>query len=755
MNIEHVQKHGSEDLSGAERLKVLAILNGYMDELERGGQPNADELVATYPEFSEFLKSYLDELDLLHGAANSGLRTSLPVAEEPRFAADAEPGLLGDFRLLGEVGRGGMGIVYEAEQLSLSRRVALKVLPFAATLDAKQLTRFRNEAHAASHLHHPHIVPVHEVGSDRGVHYYAMQFIEGQNLAEIILDMRDATESVPSRAIAAASAARHDGLSTLRSTDMPGFFRAVARAGMQAAEALEYAHQQGIVHRDIKPANLLLDAAGDVWITDFGLARFRADQGLTLTGDVVGTLRYMSPEQALAKPGLVDRRSDIYSLGVTLYEAVTLQPTYPGGDREELLRQIAFGDPPSPRQLNPAIPVDLETIVLKAMAREPERRYNTADELASDLRCFLEETPIRATRSTLRERAMKWTRRHRPIVSAAAAALVLGVICLCVTTILLWREREETNKALRQARSQSQRAKANFDKALRGSLRLIMRLDDKRWASIQPVMKELHQDVVDEALKFYREFLHEDSPDPADRYETAHLYQQIAGIHCCRNQSVQAIELLGRAIHLFEGLTATDPENADYRMDLANAHRRLAFQYTIQKRAGEAHQEHLLSVEQFREAVRRDTGGKQLNEAAWRLANCEDREAIDAAEAVALARQAVAREPELGAYWNTLGVACYRAGDWRAAVEALERSMTLRSGGDAYDWLFLAMAYWRLGERESAHHWYEKGAKCMETIRPEQDELEGFKKEADAVLGITAATLPPGPATSAARKRRA
>ena len=740
MNIEHVQKHSLQELSSPEGLKVLAILNRYMDELERGGQPSADELVADHPEFSEVLKSYLHEINLLHHAAISGLRAPLPVEEESRHAANAEPGQLGDFRLLREVGRGGMGIVYEAEQISLSRRVALKVLPFAATLDAKQLTRFKNEAHAAAHLHHPHIVPVHEVGSDRGVHYYAMQFVEGQNLAEIILDMRRAPESVLPAPIAAASVARHDGLSTLRSTDIPSFFRAVARVGLQAAEALEYAHQQGIVHRDIKPANLLLDAGG-VWITDFGLARCRADQGLTLTGDVVGTLRYMSPEQALAKPGLVDHRSDVYSLGVTLYEALTLEPAYPGSDREELLRRIALGDPPPPRRLTPAIPVDLETIVLKAMAREPERRYGTADELANDLCCFLEHKPIRATRSTLRERSMKWARRHRPIVSAAAVALVLGVICLCVTTVLLWREREETNKALRQAQSQSQRAKTNFEKALRGSLRLIMRLDDKRWASIQSVVKELHQDIVDEALKFYREFLHEDSADPADRYETAHLYQPIAGIHCCRDESAQAIELLVRAIRLFEDLTAADPENADYRMDLANAHRRLAFQYTIQKRTGEAHQEHLLSVEQFREAVRRATGGKQLNEAAWRLANCEDREAVDAAEAVALAQQAVAREPEIGPYWNTLGVARYRAGDWRGAVGALERSIALRSGGDAYDWLFLAMAYWQLGEREHAHQWYEKGAKCMETIRPEQDELEGFKKEADELLGINAVIL--------------
>src|SRR5262249_23658826 len=163
-------------------------------------------------------------------------------------------------------------------------------------------------------------------------------------------------------------------------------------------EALEHAHQCGVVHRDIKPANLLLDAAGQLWVTDFGLARYRTDQGLTLTGDAVGTLRYMSPEQALAKRGLGDHRSDVSALGVTRSEALAREPAYPGSDREELLRHIACGEPRPLRRLNPAVPVALETVVLKAMAREPERRYATAHEMADDLKRFLEHRPVRAKR---------------------------------------------------------------------------------------------------------------------------------------------------------------------------------------------------------------------------------------------------------------------------------------------------------------------------------------------------------------------
>ncbi len=179
------------------------------------------------------------------------------------------------------------------------------------------------------------------------------------------------------------------------------YFRTAAALGIQAAEALDHAHKLGIVHRDIKPANLLLDVQGNLWITDFGLARLQDDAGLTITGDLLGTLRYMSPEQALAKRGYLDHRTDIYSLGATLYELVTLRPAIDGQDRQEVLRKIAQDEPTPPRRLNPAIPRELETILLKAMNKEPESRYATAQELADDLRRFLEHKPIKAKRPTL------------------------------------------------------------------------------------------------------------------------------------------------------------------------------------------------------------------------------------------------------------------------------------------------------------------------------------------------------------------
>src|SRR5262249_39264307 len=347
---------------------------------------------------ADALRRLLPLLEVLDELGNSAGR---PL---PRGVPEAL-GELGDFRLRREIGRGGMGVVYEAEQLSLRRRGALQVLPFAAALDPRQFQRFQNEAQAAAHLHHTIIVPVHAIGLDRGFPFYAMQLIDGQTLAEVIRTLRREGPSRPDTTQAA--------LSSEPSHQAPSYFRAVARLGVQAAEALDYAHQQGVIHRDIKPANLLLDAAGHLWVTDFGLARFRADPALSASGALVGTLRYMSPEQALAKRALVDHRSDIYGLGATLYEALTLEPAFPAVDREELLRQIAAGQPRPPRRINQAVPKELEVVVLKAMAPEPEGRYATAQELADDLRRFLEDRPVLARKPSLGFRAARWARRHR------------------------------------------------------------------------------------------------------------------------------------------------------------------------------------------------------------------------------------------------------------------------------------------------------------------------------------------------------
>src|SRR5438876_5215655 len=385
--------HCSEENS-SESLEALIgqVADEFTERLKNDEQPEIEEYAQRYPQIASVLRQVLPTLQVMGGEAADPLG-----ADDAADSASPLRRCLGDFCILREIGRGGMGIVYEAEQLSLGRRVALKVLPFAATLDGKQLQRFKHEAQAAGQLHHPNIVPVYAVGCERGVHYYAMQLIDGQTLSAMIRGLRqhagmthdvaiptNPAEQTPAAPATGTHVSNQAGVATERSTKAPAFFRTAATLGVQAATALQHAHAQGVVHRDIKPSNLLVDARGDVWIADFGLARLGSDAGLTMTGDVMGTLRYMSPEQALAKRTLIDQRTDIYSLGATLYELLTLEPAFPGRDRQEVLRQIAFEEPRPPRQLNSALPMELETIVLKAMAKNREERYETAQELADD-----------------------------------------------------------------------------------------------------------------------------------------------------------------------------------------------------------------------------------------------------------------------------------------------------------------------------------------------------------------------------------
>jgi serine/threonine protein kinase len=352
----------------------------------------------------------VEELARQYPPHASELRRLLPAMAALNRGPGSEPlGELGDFRLLREAGRGGMGLVYEADQISLGRRVALKILPFAAALDPRQLQRFRNESQIAAQLHHPNIVPIHAVGVDRGVHYYAMQFIDGRPLSALIAQMRRSDD--PARTIVYANEANAMPVppaattapaarATERSTRGKEFSRSAARLGIQAAEALEFAHQAGVLHRDIKPANLMLDGRGNLWVTDFGLAQVRSDVRLTATGDLVGTLRYMSPEQALATRVPLDQRSDIYSLGVTLYEVLALEPAFNGNDRQELLRQVAFEEPRPLRSHDRGIPVELETVIMKAMSKNPADRYTTAQELADDLRRWLDDQPSALRRTS-------------------------------------------------------------------------------------------------------------------------------------------------------------------------------------------------------------------------------------------------------------------------------------------------------------------------------------------------------------------
>jgi tetratricopeptide (TPR) repeat protein len=523
----------------------------------------------------------------------------------------------------------------------------------------------------------------------------------------------------------------------------------VAQLGVQAAEALEHAHQMGVVHRDIKPANLLVDARVHLWITDFGLAQFQGSGGLTLTGDLVGTLRYMSPEQALAKPCLVDHRTDIYSLGVTLYELLTLEPAYGGRDRQELLRQIAFEETRPPRRVNRSIPVELETIVLKAIAKEPEGRYTTAQELADDLRRFLEQKPILARRPTVRERISKWARRHKSVVFAAACLLLLALAGFATSTYLIWVEQERTKLALmrqhaqfvvaglktNEARTQSQRAEANFRRSVAGMTAILLRLEEKRWASV-PEITELRRTLAEQCVEFFQPFLNDTSSDPALRLEAGRAYEMVATVYGIQGRVKECQKAHAKAIALFEQLEAEYPEMGVYHQESALAHNILALVLHETGERKEAAGEFQIALEHYRMAMQTEPDFRTFNDYAWLLATCPQEEFRSADDAVRMAERATTLVPCCRNAWNTLGVAYYRQGKWQAAEQALRKSMSLCDdrNGDSGDWYFLAMVYWKMGHKDKAYEYYEKGLQEIQRANYSFEPLSRYRAEAEALL---------------------
>ena len=466
----------SRKSSESEMESLLAnVTDEFVSAVQQGDQPDIETFARRHPRIADSIRSLFPALLTLHRSQHESSSWDRPFER------------MGEFRVLEEIGRGGMGVVFRAEQPSLGRFVALKVLPISALMDDQQLNRFKNEARAAATLNHPNIVPIYSVGVEQGAHFYAMQLIEGETLAEVIhrlsseattdgslqkeMDLCSQSASLEStskyvqdktRGRMVRPSPRQTSL-VLRSKrggteTNHEFYRHVAHLGQQAALALEHAHSHGVLHRDIKPANLLVNGAGHLWITDFGVARLESDASMTVTGDLLGTIRYMSPEQALGNR-LVDQRSDVYSLGVTLYETLTLQPALHGEDRLGLLQKIANDEPTRPRRIRADIPQDLETIVLKAIEKEAADRYPSASAMAADLQCFLDNRPISARPPALVDRLGKWSRRHQTVVWSSLAIMAIGLVLLAASTILI-------GNANRENRRQRKLAEANLKAAL-------------------------------------------------------------------------------------------------------------------------------------------------------------------------------------------------------------------------------------------------------------------------------------------------
>jgi WD40 repeat protein/serine/threonine protein kinase/tetratricopeptide (TPR) repeat protein len=504
----------SESKSGI----VLQLAEEFLERYRQGERPSLKEYIDRHPELAAEIKEVFPAMALMENVALAD-ESLAGAATGPATPAEATPPQqLGDYRILREVGRGGMGIVYEAEQVSLGRHVALKVLPRQMFVNDSQRRRFEREAKAAAKLHHTNIVPVFGVGEHDGMPYYVMQFIQGLGLDDVLEELKRMQGSgtatvtggelrVSRKDVSAADVARSlmtgefqerrervaspqpttpasessdssatgklsDSFTLSPSVKLPGsggtvhgkkatYWQSVAQIGLQVAEALEYAHKQGIQHRDIKPSNLLLDTRGTVWVTDLGRARAENEDHLTQTGDIVGTLRYMPPE---AFEGRWDKRGDIYSLGLTLYELLALQSAYAERERHKLIKRVTTEEPPRLDKLNRSIPRDLVTIIHKTIDREPGRRYQTAADLTADLQRFLDDEPIQARRISNGERLRRWCRRH-PGVATLTAMLAVILVGVTVASLLaavrfdrLAFEQAITAENERQARSVAEQA---------------------------------------------------------------------------------------------------------------------------------------------------------------------------------------------------------------------------------------------------------------------------------------------------------
>jgi eukaryotic-like serine/threonine-protein kinase len=390
------------------------VLAAYLEAVEAGRAPDRDELLARHPELADELASFFANRDRIAGLAaplRPGPDADLPTTpHSPDFEPEAVPPpgtsvrYFGDYELIRELARGGMGVVYKARQVSLNRFIALKMILAGRFASEADVQRFRLEAESAARLDHPNIVPIYEVGEHQGQHYFTMKLVDGGSLAR----------EVPR---------------------LVGDPRASARLVATVARAVHYAHQRGILHRDLKPANVLLDERGEPHVTDFGLAkRVEGDPRLTRSGAILGTPGYMAPEQAAGRATGVTTAADIYALGAILYELLTGRPPFRAESALETLRQVREDAPAPPRSLNPAADRDLETIGLKCLEKSPQGRYGSAEALADDLERWLQGRPILARPSRPWERALKWSRRH----PARAALLLVGAVAALATAGALW-----------------------------------------------------------------------------------------------------------------------------------------------------------------------------------------------------------------------------------------------------------------------------------------------------------------------------
>jgi eukaryotic-like serine/threonine-protein kinase len=599
-------------------------------------QPTAGEYLATYPCYGPQIEKAFSELKKSTQKGADSSESLLPQAqlqpnpgESPTlnhgFPANLGPGThiryLGDYELLEELGRGGMGVVCKARQLSLNRLVAVKMILAGVLATEADVQRFHAEAEAAAGLDHPGIVPVFEVGQYSGYHYFSMGYVEGQSLSR-----RIAESPLPPRE--------------------------AARIMAQVAEAVEYAHSKGVIHRDLKPANVLLDPTSQARVTDFGLAK-RLDQesSLSISGTLVGTPSYMPPEQASGQVKRVDIRSDVYSLGATLYAMLSGRPPFQADNWSDTCLQVVHQEPIPPRQLNPKLPRDLETVCLKCLEKDPRRRYASARELADELGRYLRGEPIHARPIGRPERLWRWCRRN-PIVAVLSASiallLVLGTLVSTYYAVAATNSAREATKARSLAEKEKDRATGNFKMASEAVKTFYTQVaDDPRLAPHG--LEDLRRSLLESANKFYEKLINQESSDSGMQHERLEALFSRGNIERALNNRSQAENAYKNTIATANQLIQAHGSDSDYRYFVAGSHQNLGMIYRASGKLQQAKTEFKKAIDMWMEMVK-----EHPNEHNYQQA--------------------------LGGSYCDLGTACSDAGEsagaenaYTAAVDVLER----------------------------------------------------------------------------------
>lgn len=586
------------------------IAEEFSEAIRKGRNPSVDDFVARHGGCGE-LHQLLTSVKMIEGIKRDTDHSTASAPHEKLSVTE-----LDDYKIVREIGRGGMGMVFEAFDQSLHRRVAIKVLPNNLLSDARNLERFRSEAKAAARLRHPNIVSVFGVGHANDHHYFVMDYIDGINLREWLRSVSEhSVDAIPTRdaavdgsdgsfslhgasnsALAPVPDDRVQAVASAASipalTDHAEYFRWVARVGMMISDALQYAHSQNTLHRDIKPANLLIDRDGTVSITDFGLAKVAEQQGVTRTGDVVGTPQYMAPESF---EGNYDAKSDTYSVGLTIYELLTLRPAVPASSPAEAIRKAVEGVNVEPRKWNQDIPRELETIVLKTLARQPDHRYASARALRDDLNCFLHDMPISAKRSTLIERVVRWSRRE-PVVASLTLVTFASLLAMFIVSATAYfrtssalsraeesgratvRALDARSAALESAQEQRNRAEANLSVAIKAFDQIRERIWQRGTMPDAEILGEIADSsstdvsqadaqILQSLLGFFDELAANNSSDL--RSESAAAARRAGDIYQRLGQLDQANRAYSDASDRYRSLAETNPENADYLIEQA------------------------------------------------------------------------------------------------------------------------------------------------------------------------------------------